>query len=144
MGRRDVTDVGATDGPSVPDDRAVDAGAGWQRSIPRIARLGRGEWSLMIPAGTLPSELVLLASALPDDVRFTEANGDVDVVLIFGGAEQVAGGAPSGAAERRRRLFRSETEQRAYRLGRADTIVAIHRALAPVMTSRDPEPPPYE
>jgi|GEM_PF-6931927 len=98
----------------------------------------------MIPAGTLPSELVLLASALPDDVRFTEANGDVDVVLIFGGAEQVAGVPSSGAAERRRRLFRSETEQRAYRLGRADTIVAIHRALAPVMTSRDPEPPPHE
>jgi uncharacterized repeat protein (TIGR03917 family) len=46
--------------------------------------LGDGAWSLMIPVVTPPTELALLASALPEDVRFTESNGDVDVVLIFG------------------------------------------------------------
>jgi hypothetical protein len=71
-------------------------------------------------------------------VRFTESNGDVDVVLIFGRDHD--GGTPLiSLDERRRRMFHTEPE-RAYRVGQADTIVAIRRALSPVLITGDGPP----
>jgi len=158
-----TTDLANLEEPSDGPDAPAPAGAG-SRGIGQSAK-ARGvvatrwegrDWALVIGSGSDLTELYEQIAQLPAGLRFAEAFGDVDLVLVYRPADPDlsraglldllaeeaverggtligrlgSGGLSAGA------LFTTPDERVAFRAGQADALAAIRRAL--IGTSEHP------
>ncbi|ONH34044.1 MULTISPECIES: hypothetical protein [Protofrankia] len=111
---------------------------------------GAGEYAVTVPPAARPADLLRMWATLPDDVRFVEAFGDVEVTLLFQPVQPVqpvdgprscrevpdaAGGAVLGLPEDtpRAAAWMTSGERTAYWAGRVEALAAVRRALAVVL-----------
>jgi uncharacterized repeat protein (TIGR03917 family) len=102
---------------------------------------GADGWALVVPANSTPQALHAAMDDMPAGLRFTEAHGDVDLVLVYeasdeGPSRRAAPGAflramleldPVRVGHDNGRRWMTEGERAAYEAGKADLVDALRR-----------------
>jgi uncharacterized repeat protein (TIGR03917 family) len=102
---------------------------------------GADAWALVVPAGSSPQALHAALAEMPSGLQFTDAHGDVDLVLVYDASEaepprRTEPGAflramleldPTRVGEHHGQRWMTEGERAAYEAGKADLVDALRR-----------------
>jgi uncharacterized repeat protein (TIGR03917 family) len=112
--------------------------------VPAVALMpwGTDEWALVVQAGSDSADLYRALARMPAGLKFSEAHGDVDVILVYrvpdhgptrrgcaGAALRAALTGTTGAGNDGARWM-TDGEREAYRAGKADALDSLHWKVA--------------